>query len=147
MELNYVAQTFTPQYTGSIQTFQFNVSSLAPGFTLTVELRDGGTPGAGNLLNTQNITINALGWASVNYPPGVIVLHENQGYHFIVRPNAINDDFLGIFISNVSPPGEHAGGTLYYYNDGSGEFDPDLVDDMDFRVISIVNNQTWVDLH
>ena len=146
-EVNYVAQSFAPQYTGTIESFQLNISSLTPGFILTIELHDGNVPGSGNLLNTQNITINALGWATVNYPPGTITLHEGQGYHFIIRPNAISDDLIGIFISDGSPPGEHAGGTLYFWNEGSGEFDPALVDDMDFRVTSKVNNQTWVDLH
>lgn len=142
----YLAQTFTPQFTGTLQSFEFNVSSLSPGFQLTIELYEGNNPPLGFFLTSQNITVNALGWNTVHFPL-TWTLNEAQMYHFILKPTIVSSDFLGILQSNVTPPGEHAGGTLFYYNSTTGEFDPSPVDDMDFRVKALVNNQAWVNLH
>ena len=146
VELDYVAQSVTPSKTGQLRTFEFNVSSLSPGFQLTIELYEGDTPGSGILIHTQDIIVNDLGWNIVNYPPSYVLI-EGQAYHFIIRPTVMSPDFLGILQSNALPPGQHAGGTLFYYNSATGSFDPSLVDDMDFRIKSLVNNQMWINLH
>lgn len=143
---NYLAQSFTPSRQGFIQTFEFNVSSLAPGFSVTVDLHEGGTPGTGALLDHQNFTLNNLGLAVINYPPGIL-LNANQPYNIIVRPTVVSSDLIGIVISNTSPPGEHAGGTLFFYNSGTLSFDPSPDNDMNFTVKALVNDQRWVDLH
>jgi len=143
---NYVAQTFTPVHSGYIKTFEFNVSSLVPGFQITIELYEGDHPGNGTLLDSKNIVLNALGWTSIFYPQSIL-LTEGQVYHFIIKPTIESTDLIGILQSDGTPPGQHTGGNLFFYDSSSDSFLPSLVDDMDFRVYSLVNNQMWVDLH
>ncbi len=142
----YVAQTFTPQFSGALQAFEFHVSSVTSAFQLTVGLYQGNSPGFGTLINQQTITVNSTGWVTVNFPIGV-TLNANQAYHFILSPSGVSPDILRIFKSNVNPPGEHAGGTLFLYDSASGDFIALAADDMDFRVRALVNSQGWVDLH
>jgi hypothetical protein len=142
----YVAQTFTPQFTGYLQSFEFNVSSLSPGYQVIVELYEGNNPGTGFYFGQQNITVNSLGWNTVDFPGGFL-LSPGTTYHFILKPALISSDFIGILLSNGSPPGEHTGGTFFAYNPLSGTFEPSLADDMDFRVNALINTQGWVDLH
>jgi hypothetical protein len=144
--VDYVAQTFRPQFSGILQSFAFNVSSLSPGFQLTIELYEGETPGIGSYLTQQVVTVNALGWNTITFPP-THLLTPDFVYHFILRATNVSDDFIGLLRSNGDPVGEHAGGTLFSYNSGTGEFNPSPVDDMDFSVKCLVNTQGWVDLH
>lgn len=146
VNIDYVAQTFTPQFIGYLQNFEFNVSSLSPGYQVTVELYEGSTPGSGFYFAQQNITVNSLGWNTVEFPPGFL-LSPGTTYHFILKPTIVSSDFIGILQSNVIPPGEHAGGTLFAYNAVSDTFEPSIEDDMDFRVNALINTQAWVDLH
>jgi hypothetical protein len=141
-----VAQTFTPFLSGDIKSIEFKVANLDPGFDLTVELYQGNNPGSGSLISAQNTTVNITGWHSVDFPPG-ITLSSGNTYHFILRATTVSNDVLSVLRSNVSPPGEHPGGTLFLYNSGTGEFDQLPLDDLDFRVTSFVNGQGWVDLH
>lgn len=142
----YVAQTFTPQFPGYLQSFSFNVSSLSPGFQLTIQLYEGDTPGTGFFFDQKIVTINSLGWNIVNYAP-TFLLSNTQVYHFILKPTIVSSDILGILQSNTLPEGEHAGGSLFSYDSGSGTFIPSPSNDIDFRVSSLINTQGWVDLH
>jgi len=142
----YVAQTFTPQFTGYLQRFEFNVSSLSPGFQLTIELYEGDTPGTGFFFDQKVVTINALGLNTVNYAP-TFLLSDSQVYHFILKPTMVSSDILGILQSNTLPEGEHAGGTLFSFDSGSGAFIPSASNDIDFKVSSLINTQGWVNLH
>jgi len=146
VNVDYVAQTFRPQFSGILQSFEFNVSSLSPGFELTIELYEGDNPGTGFYLTQQVTSLNALGWNAITFPPNYL-LTPDFVYHFILRPTNVSDDFIGVLRSNGDPMGEHAGGTLFSYNSVTGEFNPSPADDMDFRVNCLVNTQGWVDLH
>lgn len=146
INIDYVAQTFTPFFPGLLQTFEFNVSSLSPGFQLTVELYEGDTPGTGFYLNGQVINVNSLGWITVNYPP-TFLLNPGTTYHFILKPAVVSENFIGVLRSNGGPIGEHDGGTLFSFNSATGTFNPSLLDDLDFRVKALVNTQGWVNLH
>ncbi len=146
VNIDYVAQTFTPFFQGLLQTFEFNVSSLSPGFQLTVELYEGDTPGIGFYMIGQVVNVNSLGWITVNYPP-TFLLHEGTTYHFILKPAVVSGNFIGVLRSNGDPVGEHDGGTLFSFNSATGTFNPSLLDDLDFRVKALVNNQGWVNLH
>lgn len=142
----YVAQTFRPQFPGFLQSFEFNVSSLSPGFKLTIELYEGDTPGTGFFLNQKIVTLNSLGWNVVDYAP-TFLLSDNQVYHFILKPTIISSDILGILQSNTLPEGEHADGSLFSFDSGSGTFIPSPLNDIDFRVSALINTQGWVNLH
>jgi hypothetical protein len=142
----YVAQTFTPQFPGYLQSFAFNVSSLSPGFQLTIELYEGDTPGTGFFFDQKIITINSLGWNTVNYAPAFL-LSNTQVYHVILKPTIVSNDILGILQSNTIPEGEHPGGSLFSFDSGSGSFIPSASNDLDFKVSSLINTQGWVDLH
>jgi hypothetical protein len=144
VDIAYVAQTFTPLQTGLLEQIEFNVSSLTPGFPLVMELYEGNTPGFGNYFGQQNLLVSSLGWNTVSFPP-TFMLQSGQVYHFILKPSIISNEFLGVLQSNVDPPGEHAGGTLFSYDGVT--YNPSLMDDLDFRVKSVVNTQGWVDLH
>ncbi len=113
---------------------------------MIVELYEGVTPGSGFYFGQQTITVNTLGWNLVTFPP-TFFLNPGHVYHVILKPAIVSSDFIGILQSNNSPPGQHAGGTLFAYNQATGEFEPSLNDDIDFRVKSLINTQTWVDLH
>jgi hypothetical protein len=113
---------------------------------MTIELYEGEMPGVGFYFTEQNIIVNALGWNTVNFAPN-FQLNAGQVYHVVLRPTVESSNFIGILQSNVTPPGEHSGGTLFAYNPGTGGFDAFAVDDMDFRIKSLVNNKAWVDLH
>lgn len=143
---DYVAQTYTPFFPGLLQTFEFNVSSLSPGFQLTVELYEGDTPGTGFYMNGQVVNVNSLGWITVNYPP-TFLLNPGTTYHFILKPAVVSENFIGVLRSNGDPIGEHDGGTLFSFNSATGTFNPSLFDDLDFRVKALVNTQGWVNLH
>ena len=146
INVEYVAQTFTPLFPGFLQSFEFNVSSLSPGFQLTVELYEGDTPGTGFFIDSKNIVINSLGWNTVTYAP-TFLLNPNSVYHFILKPTTVSNDIIGILQSNTLPEGEHLGGTLFSFESSTGEFNPSLANDIDFRVKSLINTQGWVDLH
>ncbi|MEO5906565.1 MAG: hypothetical protein ABIQ11_07555, partial [Saprospiraceae bacterium] len=141
---DYPAQTFTPSATGLLENIVFTVSSLSPGFQLTVELYQGDTPGIGTFFHQQNIVINSLGDITVNFPP-TFILEQGQIYHFILRPTVVSSNFIGVLKGDLS--GNHDGGSLYYYNASNGSFDSAHPDDLHFSVNSLVNNQGWVDLH
>ncbi|MGB3079575.1 MAG: hypothetical protein WBB31_10900 [Saprospiraceae bacterium] len=146
VNVNYLAQTFTPLHSGIMQAVEFNVSSLTPGFNMTVQLFVGNTPGTGTFLTQAQVVLNSLGWNTINMPPGFL-LNTGATYYIIISPTIISSDLIGVTISNGSPPGQHAGGNLFYYNSSSLAFDPAPLDDMDFRIKALVNNQGWVDLH
>ncbi len=141
-----VAQTFTPLFPGEVQTLEYKVSSLSPGFQLTIELYEGGTPGAGFLMQTMDVVVGSLGWNTVTFPQGV-VLNEELIYHFILKPTIESSEFIGLLQSNGDPGGEHDGGRLYSYNAGMDSYVPSTADDLDFRIKSHINTQAWVDLH
>jgi hypothetical protein len=146
VNVDYVAQSFRPQFSGLLQSFEFNVSSLSPGFQLTIELYEGSIPGNGTFFSQQVVTLNALGWTAITFPP-TFLLTPDFVYHFILRPTNVSNDFIGVLRSNADPMGEHAGGTLFSYNSVTGDFNPSPLDDMDFRVKCLINTQGWVDLH
>ena len=146
VNIEYVAQTFTPQFSGYLQRFEFNVSSLSPGFQLSIELYEGDTPGIGFFFDQQIITINSLGWNVVEYAP-TFLLSDTQIYHFILKPAIVSSDILGILQSNTLPEGEHTGGSMFSFDSGSGTFIPSASKDIDFKVSSLINTQRWVDLH
>lgn len=141
-----VAQTFTPFLSGDIKSIEIKVDAFEPGMILKMELNSGDTPGTGTLLNIQDVTVNSTGWYVVNFPSG-ISLSSGSVYHFIIRPTTVSSDVLSILRSNVTPPGEHDGGTIWLYDSSSGEFNALSDDDLDFKVTSFVNGQGWVDLH
>lgn len=143
---DFAAQTFIPQFPGYLDQFDFKVSSLSPGFQLTVELYEGATPGSGFYFGQENVIVNSLGWNSVTFPP-TFYLSPGHVYHVILKPTIVSSDFLGILQSNSSPPGQHVSGTLFSYDQSTGEYEPSANDDMDFRVKSLINTQGWVDLH
>lgn len=140
------AQTFTPFLTGDVKTIEIKVDEFDPGTELTFELFLGNDPGSGTLLNSQNVTVNADGWLVVNYSPG-LNLSSSSVYHIIVSIDNQTSDIVSVLRSNVSPPGEHPGGSLFLYNSSSGEYDVLAADDLDFKVTAFVNGQGWVDLH
>ncbi len=144
--INYLAQTFKPLHSGFIQAVELNVSSLTPGFNITVQLYEGDTPGNGFYFTQTSVVLNSLGWTTINMPPGFL-LNENTSYHIIVSPTTVSSDLIGLTISNTDPAGEHPGGNLFYYNSTTLGYDPSLIDDVDFRIKALVNNQGWVDLH
>lgn len=146
VNIDYVAQTFTPQFIGYLQSIEFNVSSISPGYEVIVELYEGNNPGLGFYFGQQTVTVNSLGWNTVNFPTGFL-LAPGTTYHFIIKPAIVSSDFIGILQSNSSPGGEHAGGTLFAYDAVSGTFEASLADDMDFRINALINTQAWVDLH
>jgi hypothetical protein len=139
VDVNYIAQTFTPANSGFIKSFEFNVSSYSDDFNATIELYEGDSPGTGFFFNTQDIIVNSLGWIIVNYP-ATYYLIEGTTYHIILRPTMVTSEKMGIYTSDGVPPGEHTGGNIFYYNDGSGLFDPALIDDMDFRVNLLIGS-------
>ena len=143
---DHLAQTFTPQFPGMLESFEYNVSSLSPGFQLTVQFYEGDTPGGGFYFTEVHTIVQALGWNKVNFQPG-FSLNANQTYHVILKATVPSSNILGVLQSNVDPPGEHFGGTLFSYNSGSAAYIPYAVDDMDFRLNAFVNTQGWVDLH
>lgn len=141
-----IAQSFTPFLSGDLKSIEFKIDAFDSGADLKMELFTGGTPGSGSLLDVENITVNADGWFAVSFPGG-INLSSSAVYHFILSPANVSPDVVSVLRSNVSPPGEHAGGNLFVYNSGTGDFDPLPSDDVDFKVTSFVNGQGWVDLH
>jgi hypothetical protein len=144
--VDQVAQTFTPLFPGYLESIEFIVSSLSPGYSITVELYEGNSPGNGFYFGEQEVIIDALGVYKVEFPP-TFLLSTSQVYHFIIRATNISDDFIGILRSSGDPPGEHDGGTLFSYNAATGSYIPSAIDDMDFKVNSSINTQAWVDLH
>jgi hypothetical protein len=145
VNVTHLAQTFTPTKTGLLQTFAFNVSSLTPGFQLTLELYEGENPGTGNLLTAQTLTIDALAWNVATFAPNWI-LNAGTVYHVIIKPAMVSSNFIGILKSNKTP-GEHEGGTLFFYNSSTMGYDASTIEDMDFIVNGLVNNRAWVNLH
>jgi hypothetical protein len=141
-----IAQTFTPFLSGDIKSIEIKVDDFDPGIELKVELYLGNSPGSGSLINVQDLTVNSTGWIGVTFPSG-FNLSSGSVYHFILRPASVSSDVVSVLRSNVSPPGEHAGGNLFFYNSGTGDFDALPVDDLDFKVTAFVNGQGWVDLH
>jgi hypothetical protein len=143
---DYLAQTFTPQFNGLITSFEFQVSSLSPGFQLTIELYEGDTPGIGSFIHDHTISVNNLGWNMITYPANIVLL-ENTIYHFILKPSVISSNFLGLLKSDVDTPGMYEGGTFFSYQSATGMYQAVVGDDLDFRVTAHVNTRRWVDLH
>ena len=144
--VDQVAQTFTPLFPGSMESIEFIVSSLSPGYSVTIEVYQGGSPGNGFYLGEEESIINALGIHQVEFQP-TIELNAGEVYHFIIRATEVSDDFIGILRSSGDPPGEHTGGTLFSYSAPTDSYIPSALDDMDFKVNALVNTQGWVDLH
>ena len=143
--VDFVAQTFTTSFQGQVQSIDFKVSSLSPGFQLKIELYEGDTPGIGTWLHEKIVTVQALGWNTVAFPGNNI--NANTTYHIILKPAEVSSDFLGLLRSNSDPIGEHTGGMLFSYNSSTGLFVPSPVDDLDFRINALVNTKAWVNLH
>lgn len=142
----YLAQTFTPSVTGQLQRIEFNVSDLTPGFKITIEVYQGNNPGAGALLATQNFDVNLSNWNKVQFASHPS-LTAGQTYYFVIKPGESSGDQLGIYTSDTGSPGQHPGGSMYIWNQGSGDFDISSGNDMDFRVISVATGPGWVNLH
>ena len=146
VDITSVAQTFTPFLSGDLKSIAFKVDDFDAGMVLKIELFTGNTPGSGSLLASDDVTINATGWIKVEFPAG-INLSSASAYNFILRATTVSSDVTSVLRSNVSPPGEHTGGTMWLYDSSSGDFNALPDDDLDFQVSSFVNGQGWVDLH
>ena len=144
--IDQVAQTFTPLFPGYLESFEFNVSSLSPGYELIIELYEGNSPGTGFYFGEEEFTVNTLGWNKVTFPPTFLLSPDNV-YHIIVRSAHVSSEFIGVLRSNGDPEGEHPGGALFSYNSATGSYFPSSVDDMDFKINSVINTQAWVNLH
>lgn len=144
--ISHVAQTFKPQFTGQLESIDINVSSLAPGFQMTLEFYEGDNPNSGFYFFTQDFIVGALGWNTIEVPP-IYILSSEQTYHFILKPTLVSSNFIGVLQSNGDPIGEHAGGSMFSYSNEAGVFTPSLLDDLDFRINANINTQGWVDLH
>ncbi len=144
--LTSVAQTFTPSATAQLKSVEFKVADVDPGFEMTVELYLGDTPGAGMLIESQNAMINSTGWISVAFTPGHL-LHSSNTYYIILRKSHASSSTAAVYTSDNSNPGEHPGGNLFYYNSGTGHYDPSPLNDLDFKIDALINGQGWVDLH
>ncbi|MBK9399996.1 MAG: HYR domain-containing protein [Bacteroidetes bacterium] len=132
MEIS-LAQTFTASQTGMLNTIQFNVESLSDGsFDAVFELYSGGVPGSGTLLYSQALTINTLGWQTVNIPNITPALAGNS-YYFVIKGAVPSSDFIRLWRSNGATPGAHAGGALYYYDSFMSTWMSSTIDDLDFR--------------
>ena len=146
VNIEHVAQTFTPLFPGDLESLEFNISSISPGYQLTIEFYEGDTPGEGLLFYSHNTIVNSLGWNTISIPAGY-GLQPDTVYHFIIRPTVVSSEFIGLLQSNGDPPGEHPGGTLFSYNAAMDNYSPSVMDDLDFRINSSINTQKWVDLH
>jgi len=146
VDFTAVAQTFKPSLSGELLSIEFKIGTVDPGFEMTVQLLEGDTPGAGSQLGTETITINNTGWKTVDFPPG-IDLEADKIYHFILRASGPSANVAGVLTSDTDPPGQHPGGNLFYFNQGSGDYDAAPMDDLDFKVRAFVSGQGWVDLH
>jgi hypothetical protein len=137
---NHLAQTFTASQTGMFNTIQFNVDFLSDGsFDALFELYSGSVPGSGTLLNTQALTINTLGWQTVNIPNSIPVI-AGSSYYFIIKGAVPSSDFIRLWRSNGATPGAHAGGDLYYYDSFMAIWTSSSIDDLDFReYVSVVS--------
>jgi hypothetical protein len=146
VDFTSVAQTFKPALSGELQSIEFKIDNADPGFEMNVQIFEGDTPGSGVSLGMQIITINNSGWKTVDFPPG-IDLESTKFYHIILRAKGVAPEVAGVLTSDTDPPGQHPGGNLFYFNQGSGDFDAAPDDDLDFRIKAFVTGQGWVDLH
>ena len=146
VDLTSVAQTFKPALSGELQSIEFKIDNVDPGFEMNVQIFEGNVPGSGLSLGMQIVTINNSGWKTVDFPPG-IDLESTKFYHIILRAKGVAPEIAGVLTSDTNPPGQHPDGNLFYFNQGSGDFDAAPNDDLDFKIKAFVTGQGWVDLH
>ena len=143
----YLAQSFTPTTSGQLQRIEFNVNTYSPGFEVRIELYQGNPTGSGGtFIDAQEASITTAGWYKLHFPSNPS-LASGVEYYFIIKPANVSNDVMGIFTSDSGSPGQHAGGSMYIWNDGSGDFDISSGNDIDFRVISVPGSPGWVNLH
>ncbi len=144
--VNYLAQTFTASSTGQVQRIEFNVSNFTPGYKVRAELYQGNNPGSGSFLAGQDFVVSLSDWNKVIFPSNPSVT-AGQVYYIVIKPGEVSGDLLDVYTSDAGSPGQHPGGSMYLWNEGSGDFDISSGNDMDFRVISVASGAGWVNLH
>ncbi|MDQ3017928.1 MAG: hypothetical protein M3R25_14545, partial [Bacteroidota bacterium] len=92
------------------------------------------------------ITVDHEEWNIINIPAGII-LNSDLTYYFTLGSPDVNSDQVSIGTSEGSSGGEHTGGSIFYFNSVSGEFEAEPIDDVDFKVVLRINSPGWKNLH
>ena len=149
---DYPAQSFQSTSNVNIDTISFWVSALNNGFTsglVTVNLYQGLPNAPITLLHSGSITVNSLGKYSIHISSSPLIL-ANTNYYFEIVPTVpFTSGWFSVSRSNGATPGEHAGGTLWYYDSFMSSYSPSGIDDLKFEVVGPSETETmqWVDLH
>lgn len=147
VDVAYLAQTFTPGTSGLLHSIAFNISSPSPSFKLRIELYEGNPPGlSGTYMDGQDVNVSQSGWMHVQFPSNPS-LTSGVVYYLVIKPLVETGLELGVYTSDIGSPGQHSGGSMYTWNEASGEFDISAGNDMDFRVIPVAATPFWVDMH
>jgi len=141
---DYPAQTFQVSSNTSNCEISFWVHQFFNSFAtgdVTFELRTG-TPGSQSsaLLYSQNLTINSLGEKIVSISN--ITLSAATTYHFLIKPiSAYAAGWFSVSRSGGNPPGDYAGGSLFYFM--SNSWGDSQNDDLKFQIRTSI----WTNLH
>lgn len=141
---DYPAQTFQVSSTSSNFEISFWVHDFFNNYTtgdVTFELRTG-SPGSQSsaLLYSQNLTINSLGEKIITI--GNVTLSTATTYHFLIKPiSAYAVGWFSVSRSAGNPPGDYAGGSLFYFMPNS--WGDSQNDDLKFQIRTSI----WTNLH
>lgn len=145
-EMTAIAQSFKPLSSGELQQIEIKVSNFDTGIILSLSLYKGSIPGNGVFLTSTQVTVEHGEWNVVNFPSGFELL-SSLTYYFILSAAEVSSDQASVWTSQGSSGGEHMGGSIFYFNTVSAEFEAEPLDDVDFNVILRINSPDWKNLH
>ena len=107
---------------------------------------EGDPTGSGTFIDDQTATVTMGDWNKVNFTSNPS-LASGVLYYFIIKSAGVSGGQVSVYTSDSGSPGQHPGGSMYIWNDGTGDFELSSGNDMDFRVLSIPGSPGWVNLH
>ncbi len=144
--MSAIAQSFKPSTNGALQQIEIKISGFDTGIILSLHLYVGSIPVQGIFLTSSEFKVENEGWNTVSFSPG-FELHSDLTYYFIISAVEDSTAQASIWTSQGSPGGEHAGGSLFYFNPVSGDFEAEPIDDVDFKVVLQTNSPGWRNLY